>query len=369
MTLQTISDSPRIFRVVNFFNDQEAEQMVINAMGGTSETHRLKRSSTGSTGYTVDQKRTSETAFDTNSPLAMTIKRRGFKLIGRSPYNEHWADGLQVLRYNLTTAYHNHMDWIAPGPNTQKDAHDYDSAKDGTNRFATILLYLTDVEKGGETVFPKVARPNPSENLSGYDEILPQEAYAWQRVMVKDCRTKLSVRPVKTEAILFYSQLNNGMADQLSLHGGCPVLEGQKWAANLWIWNGPRVGYPARPRKGMSGDSTVDTDQQYEGKEKESQPESKPLPPIEATFQSMSAGVVLYWGDKKWGAIQAGVEVKVHTYPGHVWNARSSDGTLLARWQVRTPSDEVDAAKVQRFVVPAIDVSDSHHPEEEERRG
>ena len=35
--------------------------------------------------------------------------------------------------------------------------HDYDSSKKGGNRFATILLYMTDLEEkdGGETVFTK----------------------------------------------------------------------------------------------------------------------------------------------------------------------------------------------------------------------
>jgi hypothetical protein len=45
------------------------------------------------------------------------------------------------------------------------------------------------------------------------------------------------VRPKKAHAILFYSQNPSGQHDRNSLHGGCPVLAGTKWAANLWIWN------------------------------------------------------------------------------------------------------------------------------------
>jgi hypothetical protein len=36
-----------------------------------------------------------------------------------------------------------------------------------------------------------------------------------------------------------------GRVDEMSMHGGCPVLSGTKWAANLWVWNGPRCEYTA----------------------------------------------------------------------------------------------------------------------------
>jgi hypothetical protein len=49
---------------------------------------------------------------------------------------------------------------------------------------------------------------------------------SWQRTMVSKCRSPhmLSVKPKKTEALLFYSQLPDGRPDRSSLHGGCPVL-------------------------------------------------------------------------------------------------------------------------------------------------
>eukprot|EP01046_Picozoa_sp_COSAG06_P088351 COSAG06_NODE_34775_length_469_cov_1.583784_1_plen_52_part_01 len=33
----------------------------------------------------------------------------------------------------------------------------------------------------------------------------------------------------------------SGAIDQMSLHGGCPVLAGEKWAANKWVWNSPKI--------------------------------------------------------------------------------------------------------------------------------
>ena len=74
----------------------------------------------------------------------------------------------------------------------------------------------------------------------------------------------LMVRLAKKTTADATIEANNNM-----ITGGCPVLEGTKWAANLvsrssvskpaakiftyersqWIWNGPRWGQPGAPRK------------------------------------------------------------------------------------------------------------------------
>lgn len=40
--------------------------------------------------------------------------------------------------------------------------------------------------------------------------------------------------------LIFYSMLPNGEFDQTSLHAGCDVERGVKWAANFWFWNAPQ---------------------------------------------------------------------------------------------------------------------------------
>ena len=87
------------------------------------------------------------------------LKRRCFDVLGFDTYAESLSDGLQVLRYNKTKAYIPHLDWIEDP--SRKEEHNFDSIGVGTNRFATILLYFTDIaeDAGGETVFANVRTP------------------------------------------------------------------------------------------------------------------------------------------------------------------------------------------------------------------
>jgi hypothetical protein len=78
---------------------------------------------------------------------------RCYDTIGIEEYNDAYADGLQILRYNTTKAYVPHHDNF---PNDPETKYNFDSAKKGGNRFATVLLYMSNLGErdGGETVFP-----------------------------------------------------------------------------------------------------------------------------------------------------------------------------------------------------------------------
>lgn len=43
------------------------------------------------------------------------------------------------------------------------------------------------------------------------------------------------MKPVKGDAVLFFSLHADGTPDPLSLHGSCPVIRGEKWSAPKWI--------------------------------------------------------------------------------------------------------------------------------------
>ena len=226
--LEVISLKPRVFDVFNFFDRDESAAIVDKALKETSETHRIKRSSTGASGYNVNSQRTSENGFDTHGKVAQAVKRRCMDVLGFDEYEESLTDGLQVLRYNKTTAYIPHLDWI--DDYGKKEEHNFDSAGLGSNRFATILLYMSDLESGdgGETVFTsgwpvgqaEEDRVQLNEAIGSLREsgdvanILTRDS--WEEKMVAKCRSRLAVRPHSSRAVLFYSQNPDGTPDKSS---------------------------------------------------------------------------------------------------------------------------------------------------------
>jgi 2OG-Fe(II) oxygenase superfamily len=262
-------------------------------------------------------------------------------LLGFDEYQEEMTDGLQILRYNLTTAYVSHLDYLEDRGSTEP--YDYDTSGRGGNRFATILLYFTTLNEGdgGETVFPKVWPPSVAEEdrisdtdslkvlrESGDTQGILKEG-SWEEKMTVLCRTRFAVRPTALRAVLFYSQFPNGTLDPLSLHGGCPVLRGTKLAANLWTWSAIRPEFDGGPQRLGAADDTTDYDDNDYDDNEDVEDESTTTQSIHATFQNRGVderfkNAELYYDEDGYFG-KLGFDDKpiaVQTYPGHVWNVK-----------------------------------------------
>ncbi|KAJ8546014.1 hypothetical protein K7X08_018597 [Anisodus acutangulus] len=119
------------------------------------------------------------------------------------------GEAFNVLRYEIGQSYHSHYDAFDPSQ--------YGPQK--SQRVASFLLYLSEVEEGGETMFPFESGQNMDAN---YD--------------FRKC-IGLKVKPRRGDGLLFYSLFPNGTIDPTSLHGSCPVIRGEKWVATKWIRN------------------------------------------------------------------------------------------------------------------------------------
>ncbi len=158
---------------------------------------RLNRSLTVATktgGEELNADRTSSGMFfrrDENE-VVKTLERRLAALT-------HWpienGEGLQILHYRPGAEYKPHYDYFDPNePGTPT------ILKRGGQRVATIVMYLNEPKKGGGTTFPDIG---------------------------------LEVAPKRGNAVYFsYSRAHTSSK---SLHGGAPVIAGEKWVATKWL--------------------------------------------------------------------------------------------------------------------------------------
>jgi prolyl 4-hydroxylase len=185
--------APRVVVVGNLLSDAECDELI-----GYSYD-RLERSPVvaDNDGNTqVHAHRTSRGAMlqRAESPLVARIEARLEALTG---WPAERGEGLQVLRYEKGNEYRPHFDWFdtsLPGPRKHLER--------GGQRLATIIMYLSDVEQGGGTSFPKAG---------------------------------LQVQPKKGSAVFFLNTNEYGEPDQLSLHAGEPVERGVKVVATKWL--------------------------------------------------------------------------------------------------------------------------------------
>jgi prolyl 4-hydroxylase len=183
--------NPRVVVFGNLLSDDECEQLIEFAQP------RLARSLTVATktgGEEVNADRTSKGMFFQRgeNELVRRIEQRIARLVN---WPEENGEGLQILHYGPGAEYKPHYDYFDPAePGTPT------ILRRGGQRVATLVMYLAEPAKGGGTVFPDV---------------------------------HLEVAPKRGNAVFF--SYDRPHPSTRTLHGGAPVLAGEKWIATKWL--------------------------------------------------------------------------------------------------------------------------------------
>ncbi len=188
-----VLNAPRIVLFGNLLSLEECDAMI------EYSSRKLQRSTVvnAKTGaYDVHPDRTSSgTYFErAENEVVARIERRISDLLGVPAEN---GEPIQILHYTPGAEYKAHWDYFDPAhPGNEK------VLAMGGQRVATLIMYLNDVESGGSTVFPDVG---------------------------------IDVLPRKGNAVYFAYTTEDGQLDRRTLHGGSPVISGEKWIATKWL--------------------------------------------------------------------------------------------------------------------------------------
>lgn len=197
-----LSKSPRVAYFPEFLSDDLCERLIAKANTSMQRSAVLPHNKGE---QAVQEIRTSSQAWLSiyEGPGKELVER----ILDLTGFRAQDAEMLQILRYEIGQKYVAHHDYFDPKL----------YGKQSTLRAATVFLYLADVEEGGETWFPSAdGKPVITGNYGS-------------------CLGGLKVKPKKRSAALFYDMKPSGVLDPTSIHGGCPVIKGEKWGATLWL--------------------------------------------------------------------------------------------------------------------------------------
>jgi len=188
LKLEQLAVVPELVRLYDFVTDAEIE--LIKELS----TPQLKRATvhnikTGELEHAIY--RVSKSAW-LNRDEYQVVRRVSDRITAATNLTLDTSESLQIANYGIGGQYEPHHDYSRRNVFPRGQG----------NRIATLLVYLSEVRKGGATAF-----------------LYPEVAVA----------------PVKGSAVFWYNLLPSGERDVVTLHAACPVILGGKWVANQWI--------------------------------------------------------------------------------------------------------------------------------------
>lgn len=189
---EILNEEPEIVRVYDVISRQEIQALLRLALP------HLRPSTIGKDPIGIIAKyRVALTAWLAASehPLVKNIEQRLYHIFGFSDITG--CEPLQLVKYKFGGHYGPHYDASRAIDPYSETLYPHDD----NDRAATILIYLSDVDEGGSTVFPTL---------------------------------NLTVEPIKASAVAWFNLNHLGYTEPHSIHAACPVFIGTKWIATKW---------------------------------------------------------------------------------------------------------------------------------------
>ena len=193
MTSTVLSHDPKIILQDSFISIEDCNHIIEQSKSSLQQSVVANQKGPG-----ISNGRKSQNTWLSHktSPIINNICRKISSLVD-IPLTH--AEKLQVVYYNEGGLYNPHYDcWDHDNSEKQRRMMKY-----GGQRILTAILYLNNVEDGGETHFPK---------------------------------KNITIQPQIGNLLCFSNCKNNTFIKHPdSLHAGMPVSKGEKWICNLWF--------------------------------------------------------------------------------------------------------------------------------------
>ncbi len=181
-------EKAELFAAVDFLSPAECVRLIamIDQAARPSPTFENEENQQYRTSYSAD--------IDRSDSFVQMIERRMCDLLG---LGESWGETIQGQRYMPGQEFKGHYDWF----NTQASYWPTE-VKRGGQRCWTAMIYLNDVEEGGDTHFTRLG---------------------------------ISVPPQAGMLLAWNNALPDGTQNPDAMHAGYPVICGTKYIVTKWF--------------------------------------------------------------------------------------------------------------------------------------
>lgn len=185
-------EKAEIFAISDFLSEEECEHLIsmIDDVAKPSEVFDEVYQAQYRTSYSGD--------VNPADSFVRMIERRLSDLLG---INISWGESVQGQRYRPGQEFKEHCDWFDTNSDYWKE-----EVGRGGQRSWTAMVYLNDVEEGGETSFPRIG---------------------------------VSIPPQRGALIVWNNALSDGSPNPDTLHAALPVSAGVKYVITKWFRTRP----------------------------------------------------------------------------------------------------------------------------------